>query len=81
MIVFSRHKRYKFDPLWLNDIYEGIIVENTVDEIKPLITNPGRLLLSTKGIYFQPYNNIQPVRIMCTIPKRIEIESKFSSIR
>lgn len=62
MIVFSRHQRYKFDPLWLNDIYEGIIVENTVDEIKPLITNPGRLLLSTESIYFQPYNNIQPVR-------------------
>lgn len=61
MIVFSRHKRYKFDPLWLNDIYEGIIVDNTVDEIKPLITNPGRLLLSTSAIYFQPYNNIQPV--------------------
>lgn len=61
MIVYSRHKRYKFDPLWLNDIYEQIIAENTVDEIKPLITNPGRLLLSTKGIYFQPYNNIQPV--------------------
>ncbi|KAG4071183.1 hypothetical protein HA402_001173 [Bradysia odoriphaga] len=70
MIVFSRHKRYKFDPLWLNDIYEGIIVENTVDEIKPLITNPGRLLLSTKAIYFQPYNNIQPYPV-----KKISLKS------
>lgn len=61
MIVYSRQKRVKFDPLWLNDIYEKIIAESTVDEIKPLITNPGRLLLSTNGIYFQPYNNIQSV--------------------
>lgn len=66
MIVYSRHQRYKFDPLWLDDIYEEIIAEHTnVDEIKPLITNPGRLLLSTKGIYFQPYNNILPVITLC----------------
>lgn len=60
-IVFSRHKRVKFDPLWLEDIYETVLTENTVDEINPLVLNPGRLLLTTKRIYFQPYNNIQPV--------------------
>lgn len=60
-IVFSRYNRLKFDPLWLNDIYERVVADFTVEEINPLIMNPGRLLLSSSGIYFQPYNNIQPV--------------------
>lgn len=58
-IVYSRCKRMKFNPLWLDDIYEKIIAQHTVDEIQPLIMNPGHLLLSSNGIYFQPYNNIQ----------------------
>lgn len=53
----------KFNPLWLDDIYETVLVEYPVDEIHPLILNPGRLLLSTKRVYFQPYNNILPVMI------------------
>lgn len=60
-IVFSRHNRLKFDPFWLKDLDECTVIDNTVDEINPLVTNPGRLLLSTKCIYFQPYNNIQAV--------------------
>lgn len=60
-IVYSRHNRMKFDPIWLNDIYERVIVDYTVDEINPLVTNPGRLLLSSNCIYFQAYNNIHPV--------------------
>lgn len=60
-IVFSRYNRLKFDPLWLDDLKERVIIDKTVEEINPLVTNPGRLLLSTKYIYFQPYNNILPV--------------------
>lgn len=60
-IVFSRHTRVKFNPLWLENLYEKIILEYQVDEINPLVVNPGRLVLSSSSIYFQPYNNIQPV--------------------
>lgn len=45
----------------MDDIYEAVLIDHTVDEINPLVSNPGRLLLSTKQIYFQPYNNVQPV--------------------
>lgn len=62
-IVFSRHTRVKFNPLWLDSIYEKVIIENQVDEINPLVVNPGRLVLTSSSIYFQPYNNIQPVRL------------------
>lgn len=50
----------KFDPLWL-DLYEKVIVEARADKITPLIVNPGRLLLSNSRLYFQPFNNIEPV--------------------
>ncbi|XP_055682050.1 protein FAN-like [Lutzomyia longipalpis] len=59
-IVYSRHNRLKFDLLWLEDVYEEVITDFQVDEITPLVVNPGRLLLSSKAIYFQPYNNIHP---------------------
>lgn len=51
----------KFDLHWLGDITEPIVIEHTVDEISPLVTNPGRLLLTTRCVYFQPYNNVLPV--------------------
>ncbi|EDS28930.1 neutral sphingomyelinase [Culex quinquefasciatus] len=58
-IVFSRHNRVKFNPLWLENLYEKIICDYQVDEINPLVVNPGRLLLTNAFVYFQPYNNIQ----------------------
>uniref|UniRef100_A0A182W5G0 WD repeat-containing protein 55 homolog n=1 Tax=Anopheles minimus TaxID=112268 RepID=A0A182W5G0_9DIPT len=57
-IVYSRHSRVKFNPLWLNNLYERTIVDFQVEEINPLIVNPGRLLITNKFIYFQYYNNI-----------------------
>lgn len=61
-IVFSRHNRLQFDPHWLSNFTEPFVCDSTVDEISPLVTNPGRLLLTTRCVYFQPYNNILPVR-------------------
>ncbi|XP_055603286.1 protein FAN-like [Uranotaenia lowii] len=58
-IVFSRHNRVRFNPLWLDNLYEKILVDYQVDEINPLVVNPGRLLLTNAFVYFQPYNNIQ----------------------
>lgn len=60
-IVYSKHQRVKFNPLWYDDFQENVLIDYQVDEIHPLILNPGRLLLTTQRIYFQPYNNIQPV--------------------
>lgn len=75
-IVFSRHTRVKFNPLWLDNIYEKVIIENQVDEINPLVVNPGRLVLTSSSIYFQPYNNIQPVPVI-----NIKLKSLYSLIK
>ncbi|XP_029730273.2 protein FAN [Aedes albopictus] len=63
-IVFSRHNRVRFNPLWLDNLYEKIIVDYQVDEINPLVVNPGRLLLTNVFLYFQPYNNIQTYPVL-----------------
>lgn len=59
-IVHSRQARVKFDPLWL-DLGEKVILETEADKITPLVVNPGRLLLSSQRLFFQPYNNVESV--------------------
>lgn len=60
-IVYSRHSRVKFNPLWLNNLYERTVADFQVEEINPLVVNPGRLLVTNAFIYFQYYNNISTV--------------------
>lgn len=75
-IVFSRHNRVKFNPLWLENLSEQTISDFPVDEINPLVVNPGRLLLTRHAIYFQSYNNIYPYPV-----KKIPLQSIRSLIR
>jgi factor associated with neutral sphingomyelinase activation len=59
-IVHSRQARVSFDPLWL-DLYEKVVLETEADKVTPLVVNPGRILLSTSRLFFQPYNNVETV--------------------
>ncbi|XP_044266497.1 protein FAN-like isoform X1 [Tribolium madens] len=68
-IVHSRHARVSFDPLWL-DLYEKVVLETEADKVTPLVVNPGRLLLSTSRLFFQPYNNVESVPVI-----KIELNS------
>lgn len=47
---------------WLEDLYEETIVELSGERVTPLVTNPGRIMLTSSRIYFQPYNNVEVVR-------------------
>lgn len=57
-IVFSRHNRVQFNPLWFGSIGEYTLCDFPVQEINHLVVNPGRFLLTQHAIYFQSYNNI-----------------------
>jgi len=46
----------------LDDLYETIVKEVIADHITPLVTNPGRLMLTSSRLYFQPFNNATTVR-------------------
>lgn len=60
-IVFSRQSRYRFDPQWLEDFSEQIILELTANKVSPLVNNPGRIVLTNAILYYQPFNNIEKV--------------------
>ncbi|XP_050589854.1 protein FAN-like isoform X2 [Bombus affinis] len=57
-IVHSRQSRVSFDTSWLGDLYEQVVLETQANKVLPLVINPGRILLTTSRIYFQPYNNL-----------------------
>ncbi|XP_077982163.1 protein FAN-like isoform X3 [Glandiceps talaboti] len=63
-IVQSRQARVSFDTSWLENLYEQIIMETLGDRITPLVTNPGRIMLTSSRLYFQPFNNVEPVPVM-----------------
>ncbi|XP_067007294.2 protein FAN isoform X2 [Anabrus simplex] len=63
-IVYSRQSRVGFDTLWLGDLYEKVILETQGSKITPLVVNPGRILLTSSRLYFQPYNNVEPYPVL-----------------
>ncbi|XP_032667732.1 protein FAN-like isoform X1 [Odontomachus brunneus] len=56
-IVHSRQSGVSFDMSWLEDLYEQVVLETQANQVLPLVINPGRVLLTTARLYFQPYNN------------------------
>ncbi|XP_071448307.1 protein FAN-like [Hetaerina americana] len=63
-IVFSRQSRVPFDHLWLEDLYEEVVMEVQGSRITPLVSNPGRILLTDLCLYFQPFNNIEQYPVL-----------------
>ncbi|XP_030831134.1 protein FAN-like [Strongylocentrotus purpuratus] len=63
-IVYSRQKRVKFDTSRLESLYETIVVEMVGERITPLVVNPGRIMVTSTILYFQPFNNVEPVPVM-----------------
>lgn len=63
-IVLSRQSRVKFNTSWLEDLYETIEYESQGDKITPLVTNPGRIMLTSRMLYFQPFNNVDRVPVI-----------------
>ena len=45
----------------LEDLYERLLMETRAEKITPLVTNPGRIMLTSTRLYFQPFNNVDPV--------------------
>ena len=48
-----------FNTSWLEDLYEERIMELSGERITPLVSNPGRIMLTSSRLYFQPYNNVE----------------------
>lgn len=63
-IVHSRQSRVSFDTSWLEDLYETVVLEIQANKVLPLVVNPGRILLTTSRLYFQPYNNMDQYPVL-----------------
>lgn len=64
VIVHSRQARVKFNACWLENLHEEIVLETQGNRITPLVTNPGRIMLTSSILYFQPYNNAEPFPVL-----------------
>eukprot|EP00761_Pharyngomonas_kirbyi_P001457 gb/GECH01001461.1/.p1 GENE.gb/GECH01001461.1/~~gb/GECH01001461.1/.p1 ORF type:complete len:977 (+),score=232.90 gb/GECH01001461.1/:1-2931(+) len=64
-LVAERERTFAFDMTWLEDLRETEIVQVRCEVVRPLHVITGRLLLTQRRVYFQPFNNImmakQPV--------------------
>lgn len=49
--------------MWLG-FDENLAIETIGSRITPLVVNPGKIVLSNMNIFFQPFNNIEIVRIL-----------------
>ena len=58
-IVHGRRSEVVFNTSWLEDLYEEQQLELTGQRVTPLVCNPGRIMLTSSRLYFQPYNNVE----------------------
>lgn len=61
-LVVGRRAEVSFNTSWLEDLYEEIVCELTGERVTPLVSNPGRIILTSSRLYFQPFNNVEVVR-------------------
>lgn len=55
----SRHAAVSFNTSWLEDLYEEHVLELSGDHVTPMVSNPGRIMLTSSRLYYQPYNNVE----------------------
>jgi factor associated with neutral sphingomyelinase activation len=57
-IVERRERAIAFDASWLENLSERPLKEVRAVLVTPLVTNPGRVMITNERLYFQPFNNI-----------------------
>ncbi|CAB4066679.1 NSMAF [Lepeophtheirus salmonis] len=59
-IAYSRQRRFPFDTCALEfGMKETILFKTVGNKIRPLVVNPGRIVLTDRILYFQPFNNAE----------------------
>jgi hypothetical protein len=77
----------RFNPGWLEDENEKVLVELLGNCVTPLCSQPGRVALTATRIYFQPFNvaSNSPVQTyllnkarLCRQYENVRLQSSFS---
>jgi hypothetical protein len=57
-LLLRREQTVTFDPSWFIHIKEHKQLEVRASRVAPFVSNPGRLVLTDRALYFQLFNNI-----------------------
>ena len=88
--MLGRRSAVSFNTSWLEDIYEEHVVELTGERVTPLVSNPGRIMLTSSRLYFQPFNNAEPVSVcvcvvggegVCAVSQEPVLKVKLSGLQ
>eukprot|EP00051_Salpingoeca_urceolata_P022257 m.358163 g.358163 ORF g.358163 m.358163 type:complete len:945 (-) comp19945_c1_seq18:166-3000(-) len=63
--IAQQHEQgIEFNLSWLEDLSEQVVIKCAADRVTPLVSNRGRVLLTTHRLYFQPFNDVdsEPVQ-------------------
>jgi len=63
-IVAQREAAMTFDTTWLEDLTERIALETKGERVQPLVSNPGRIVLTESRVYFMPFNASEGVQVL-----------------
>ncbi|KAJ7542680.1 hypothetical protein O6H91_09G006500 [Diphasiastrum complanatum] len=64
----QREAKAKFDTSRLEDLSEAILLDFPSAQVSPLVREPGRLVLSSSRLYFQPLHNLNNSSPVCSQP-------------
>lgn len=53
----------QISSLRLEELHEKIVLEVAGEKVTPMVANPGRILLTSQRLYFQPFNNAEVVSL------------------
>ncbi|GAB4819113.1 hypothetical protein N2152v2_006159 [Parachlorella kessleri] len=62
-IIQVHESNERFNPGWLEDDSERVLLEEVASSIMPLCEQPGRVVLTQARIYFQPFNVVSSAPI------------------
>ncbi|XP_069477194.1 protein FAN isoform X2 [Ambystoma mexicanum] len=65
-ILQSRLARTSFDKHRFHNINEVSQMECSAEMVTPLVSNPGHVCITDKGLYFQPLNGYPGLEVFCT---------------
>ena len=53
--------------LRLEELQEKIVLQMAGEKVTPMVANPGRILLTSHRLYFQPFNDAEMVSVCVSV--------------
>eukprot|EP00850_Spirogloea_muscicola_P000597 SM000002S05677 [mRNA] locus=s2:1500317:1510139:+ [translate_table: standard] len=64
VLIQEHEDQVRFNPGWLEDTSETLVMEVVGNRITPLVCQPGRIVLTEQRVYFQPFNVVSSAPVV-----------------